>query len=635
VTAVNETSERRTIVTIEGDIYEVQSQLGVGGMGIVYLAKQVSLGRLVALKMVRADQLGAPQMLQRLRQEAMGAALIDHPNIVKVFSLVMSDRKEPFLVMEYVEGKTLADLLADGTPSRDRFFDIFEQALAGLQAAHEAGLVHRDISPNNIMLANDGRVKLMDFGIAKHTIASSSQVKTGTGVVMGAPRYMSPEQCTAQTVGPQSDLYSLACVMFQTLTGRPPFDGDLPLALLRQHVDDLPPPLPENCGEALEKVIHKAMEKRPEKRYASAAEMLTALQAAKAAPSRKPSQYFRLNHAVRRMHLSSARTLAVALVVATICGAILFTKVKKHEGPSENPAGEIATETLDSAEGAAQRLMHQARQAHSPAEAQALRAKAKQMVLKAIALGPRGHWSRSIRQAYDDLRKLETPADRKATWLDEIAASERTGGKISEPLADNWKDYGCYLMDQGDDAAAEASLRKALSIYAALNEQQPPSSEMLRTTTTLIECYLAEGKLQQAQQTATEAIAKASAAGAGRSLEVQMLHERLGDVLIKIGRPDAALSEWKQAADTCVKLAEMPVSDAPTLYTHPTRIYMTIARYYNNIKRDKASAVLYANRAGDCLRKARFAPDDWQGRDYTAVLTTEHAQLVRQLASGH
>jgi serine/threonine-protein kinase len=251
--------------------YEIRGTLGRGAMGIVYDGWDPAIGRRVAIKTVPLlDQSDPDAMagLQRFKREAQAAGRLSHPNIVGVYDYGETDTAA-YIVMEFVEGQSLKERLDAGERfSPSETVRILSQMLAGLQFSHDAGVIHRDIKPGNVMLARDGRVKLADFGIAR--IESSTMTQDGT--VLGTPAYMSPEQLTAQSVDARSDLYAAGVVLYQLLAGERPFEGGL--AAITHKVMNTVPPRPSDISiaapPALDKVVAKAMSRRPADRYASA-----------------------------------------------------------------------------------------------------------------------------------------------------------------------------------------------------------------------------------------------------------------------------------------------------------------------------------------------------------------------------
>ncbi|WP_333753736.1 serine/threonine-protein kinase, partial [Streptomyces sp. IBSBF 2394] len=242
--------------------YRLLSPLGEGGMGTVWRARDELLRREVAVKEVRAPA-GLPQadvgrMYARLEREAWAAARISHPNVVTVYD-VATDGGRPWIVMELVRGLSLADLLdAEGPLEPGRAALIGAEVLAALRAAHAAGVLHRDVKPANVLLANDGRVVLTDFGIAR---VEGSEALTMTGEVVGSPEFLAPERALGRTPGPASDLWSLGVLLYAAVEGVSPFRQDTPLSTLRAIVDDELPP-PHRAG-ALGPVVEGLLRKDP------------------------------------------------------------------------------------------------------------------------------------------------------------------------------------------------------------------------------------------------------------------------------------------------------------------------------------------------------------------------------------
>ncbi|GAA0969702.1 protein kinase domain-containing protein [Actinocorallia libanotica] len=230
---------------IVADRYELLKPLGRGGMGVVHHAVDRVLEREVAVKVLPAEMLGSATFKGRFRREAKAAASLSHPNIALVLDLgedTTGDEPVPFIVMELLEGQTLAQCLESGPMSPEDAAAVAEGVLDALRHSHERGVIHRDVKPSNIMVHRDGerlRIKVMDFGIAKLAAETATRL-TATGTLVGTPAYLSPEQAQAELLDHRSDLYSLACVLFETLTGRPPFTADLPAALLLQHIQKKP-----------------------------------------------------------------------------------------------------------------------------------------------------------------------------------------------------------------------------------------------------------------------------------------------------------------------------------------------------------------------------------------------------------
>ncbi len=261
------------------DKYEILDVLGTGGMGVVYKARHLLMKRIVAIKMLHESLTANEVMRKRFEQEAQAISSLNHPNILTVYDFGITEDNKPYLVVEFLEGTSLEEILNDeGAIGSDRVMHIFKQATSGLAQAHEKGIIHRDLKPGNIMLITTGDqpdfVKIVDFGIAKLVQESTEQNigLTATGEVFGSPLYMSPEQCRGRKLDNRSDIYSLGCVMYHSLSGKRPFNAqDLPECLYKQ-VHEEPPKFAEivpelNIPENLEKIVVKAMAKDPADRF--------------------------------------------------------------------------------------------------------------------------------------------------------------------------------------------------------------------------------------------------------------------------------------------------------------------------------------------------------------------------------
>src|SRR4051794_34897453 len=291
----NDDSEGRAVVDDGSRIlagrYEVGELIGRGGMAEVHIGHDTRLGRTVAIKVLRSDLARDPSFQARFRREAQAAAALNHPAIVAVYDTGEDIVTEPtgavshvpFIVMEYVEGHTVRDILRDGhAVPIEEAVDIAAGVLSALEYSHHAGIVHRDIKPANVMLTPTGAVKVMDFGIAR-AVADSAATMTQTQAVIGTAQYLSPEQARGETVDARSDLYSTGCLLFELLTGRPPFTGDSPVAVAYQHVREaapVPSTFASDVPDSLDRITLKALAKERDSRYSSAAEFRSDLEAA-------------------------------------------------------------------------------------------------------------------------------------------------------------------------------------------------------------------------------------------------------------------------------------------------------------------------------------------------------------------
>lgn len=271
--------------------YEVGELIGRGGMAEVHIGHDTRLGRTVAIKVLRSDLARDPSFLARFRREAQSAAALNHPAIVAVYDTGEDTSTDatgnqvhiPFIVMEYVEGHTVRDILADGAAVPiEEAVEITVGILSALEYSHHAGIVHRDIKPANVMITPTGAVKVMDFGIAR-AMADSAATMTQGQAVIGTAQYLSPEQARGEQVDARSDLYSTGCVLFELLTGRPPFVGDSPVALAYQHVGQepqRPSEIANDVPEVLDRITLTALTKDRDQRYSSAGEFRSDLEAA-------------------------------------------------------------------------------------------------------------------------------------------------------------------------------------------------------------------------------------------------------------------------------------------------------------------------------------------------------------------
>ena len=261
-----------------GSRYEIGDVLGYGGMAEVHRGRDVRLGREVAVKVLRADLARDPSFQARFRREAQAAASLNHPAIVAVYDTGEEDQfgNLPYIVMEYVEGRTLRDVLKiEGRLLPRRAMEIVADVCAALDFSHRNGIVHRDVKPGNAMITRTGAVKVMDFGIAR-AVADNSATVTQTAAVIGTAQYLSPEQARGENVDARSDVYSTGVLLFELITGSPPFTGDSPVAVAYQHVrENAPPPssLNPDVPPELDAIVLKAMAKNPANRYQSAGEM--------------------------------------------------------------------------------------------------------------------------------------------------------------------------------------------------------------------------------------------------------------------------------------------------------------------------------------------------------------------------
>ncbi|ALE93402.1 serine/threonine protein kinase [Arthrobacter alpinus] len=325
--------------------YEVGGLLGRGGMADVYQATDTLLGRIVAIKVLRGDVARDSQLQARFKREAQAVAGLNHPSIVAVYDTgehstgdpLQDGSTLPYIVMEYVRGKTLRDLVRANAISIDQAIDFTLGVLSALEYSHRSGIVHRDIKPANVMVTEDsdghlGAVKVMDFGIAR-TISDSAATMTQTQTVMGTAQYLSPEQARGETVDARSDLYSAACLFYEMLAGRPPFTGESPVSVAYQHVREVPPaPSTFNpmISPALDSVLLRALQKTRQDRFQDAASFRRALRAARTGVTLA----------------APAVSLATDLLATVPAAAVSVAKVPVHELYDDGPSTRAMAKVL-------------------------------------------------------------------------------------------------------------------------------------------------------------------------------------------------------------------------------------------------------------------------------------------------
>jgi serine/threonine-protein kinase len=337
------------------DRYFIHSVVGHGGMGIVYKARHELMDRDVAIKVLKADLISDSMSVKRFQQEARAACKLKHPNVITLFDFGVSPNGQPYLVMDYLKGISLADVIKkDGHVGVDRSIRIFVQACRALEHAHREKVIHRDMKPGNIMLVetDDERefVKVVDFGVAKligDGEDAESQRLTQTGEVCGSPVYMSPEQCEGRKLGPYSDIYSMGVVLYEALTGRLPLLGKTMVETMQKHLSEIPPPFGEirpdlYIPERLESVVLKAMAKDPASRHQSMAELERDLEVAvpKSRTTIQPGDSFQLPSRpakkppvpVKRKRPDLVAAVVVLLVV-TIGGTLAWFAIKNLTAP--------------------------------------------------------------------------------------------------------------------------------------------------------------------------------------------------------------------------------------------------------------------------------------------------------------
>ena len=272
------------------DRYELQEPIGRGGMATIYRAVDLRMGRTVAVKILREVYSSDPKFVTRFQREARAASALQHPNIVQVFDYGQSGDSY-YIAMEFIEGADLRRYLKKhGLLSNERAIEIAHDVALGLGAAHKRGIVHRDVKPQNVMLNDEGLVKLTDFGIASVYKDVDAERLTTTGMTLGTVQYYAPEQAQGEVVTPAADIYALGIVMYEMLAGKTPFDGDTPVAVAMRHIQDIPEPpsrINPRISPALERIILRCLEKDPRDRYRDGDALAYALENVSRAPARR------------------------------------------------------------------------------------------------------------------------------------------------------------------------------------------------------------------------------------------------------------------------------------------------------------------------------------------------------------
>jgi eukaryotic-like serine/threonine-protein kinase len=256
--------------------YEIQARIGEGGMGVVYKARQTSIDRVIAIKMLNAQMAADPTWVQRFYNEAKACSRLQHPNTIRMFDFGQSSEGRLFMTMEFLDGMSLREAVSKGPMAPQRVVKVLIQCCASLAEAHSIGIIHRDIKPDNVFLLNMAGspdfVKLLDFSVAK--LLEGDRMKTQAGVVFGTPQYMSPEQGRGLPLDARSDLYALGILAFEMLTGNVPFNDDNPMTVIQMHLHAGVPPLAQTIPYSVQQIVRRALEKDASRRYQSSGEMM-------------------------------------------------------------------------------------------------------------------------------------------------------------------------------------------------------------------------------------------------------------------------------------------------------------------------------------------------------------------------
>jgi tetratricopeptide (TPR) repeat protein len=619
--------------------YEIQCELGRGGMGVVYRARQISLDRLVALKMILGGAHAGAAELARFRTEAEAVARLKHPNIVQIFE-VGTQGGFPYCTLEYVDGGTLARKVA-GTPQLPRDAARLTETLAGaIHAAHLRGIVHRDLKPANILLeplsigtpggSHDGPAtfdphrwvpKITDFGLAKRLDVDSSQTQSGT--LLGTPSYMAPEQADGQgrPITPQADIYALGAILYELLTGGPPFRGTSLLETIMQvvHQEPVPPRrLQPKTPKDLETICLKCLEKDPRKRYASAELLGQDLHLFLAG---RPIQARPVGAVERTWKWSRRRPAAAALIVS---GAVVLLTALVAGYWLAGHERSLRKEVEKSRDEAIRERNHAETQEQQAAKNYQLARNAVDQMLTRIGqdrLASEPHMEEVRRDLLDRAlffynRFLEERSTDPQTIAATAQASSRVGdiqellgrpreaerayanaidlfGQLKTPsaqdrydLAGAYNNLGILYHSEGQRSRAEKALHEALTIKQALTREFPDHADfgwsLAKTENNWANFLQTGNRLAEAQQAYQDGISQLSRLLASSPREAAYLQElavcrlNLGTLLMFVGRDDQADAEFQRALDIQSKLVER-FPNRPEYQKEQARIFLSQA----------------------------------------------------------
>lgn len=542
--------------TVLADKYEILAVLGRGGMSVVYKARHLLMKKAVAIKVLLPQLVLNPQSLKRFQQEAEAASCLSHPNVITVYDFGVSEHGLPYLVMDLLHGQSLAEAVKEkGALDVQRALDIFVQACSALGEAHRKGVIHRDLKPSNIMLvltdSGSESVKIVDFGIAKVLPQEGEEFQklTQTGEIFGSPFYMSPEQCMGLKLDARSDIYSFGCLMYETLTGKPPLVGAHTLDTMFKHMNETPQGLTNlkceaHVRERLEMVIFKALAKTPDQRYQSMKELEDDLELLRS--GRDTGWLARAETILRGFQAKqAARKAPRRAVVFLVCLVVLFGLIA-----SWAVAGAYRSLADTSGEGAW-------REPVTDVPLPASDFKMKEMGLRFFLLLHRENSQDKPYVLASKWAKMGQFYKREQHYADAIEAFKKSvailamhGGDQSVPVAQLRLNLGdCYYLD-GQYKQAKEYYKSALTFLA--REFSDDSQDLAVPLSKLADIYAREGKLAEAEQAYEKSLAVFQAHDQGESLDFALAASRLGDLYRQQGRlSDAervyrkALTQWE------------------------------------------------------------------------------------------
>jgi serine/threonine-protein kinase len=345
--------------TILAERYRIEELLGQGGMGTVYRAEHIHMRRTVAFKVLHPEVAAVTEIAARFEREAIAVGRVEHRNVAKAMDFGRLPDGSFYLVVEYVKGESLSEVIKRGPLAPQKALEIARQIADAIKAAHEAGVVHRDLKPDNVMITDRDGVKVLDFGVAKLTTdhANTGSAITQYGAILGTFTYMAPEQAGGGAVDHRADLYGLGVILYELLAGRPPFSSDEPLVMLSKHLTEPPPPLPPSIPEKTTAVVFDLLAKDPASRIQTAADLIARIDEAHAAlgqvavesrpepaisadnPSEKPPP----SAPPRRRRPSVALAIGALVSLAMIAGALTLAMAERGSHSSSSGVGESAS----------------------------------------------------------------------------------------------------------------------------------------------------------------------------------------------------------------------------------------------------------------------------------------------------
>jgi serine/threonine protein kinase len=592
--------------TIAG--YEILGRLGRGGMGVVYQAWQQKLNRLVALKMVRAGMDARPEELTRFQVEAVAVARLQHPNIVQIYE-VGEQEGGPYFVMEYVDGGNLAQML-QGTPLPVHRAAQLAQILAGaIHYAHQRGIVHRDLKPENVLLTADGMPKISDFGLAKILVGGGA-LQTQSGVVLGTPSYMSPEQASgrAREVGPATDVYALGGMLYEMLTGRPPFRAESPLETARQVLfEEAVPPrrLRPRLPQDLETICLMCLQKEPRKRYASAHDLADDLQrflTGKPITARRTGLLERAWRWCRRE--PALATLTAALAMVLVSGLLSVTGLWLRAERLRQVAETKSSEAHENFRLARQAVDDYAlKVSGDPRLRENLRPLRKELLLTAVPFYEKFAQQRSddaavrielaracmqlglITRETDDTTKAIHRYERALGLFDQLARESPSDPTPRSEMAQCQIMLGLLNRDIGETVKADGALRESQSLLKRLLSEHPENGhyqcDLARSLDTLGSLYHTAGRTAEAEKACTEAFAlrerlvQEHAEVVDYQIDLIKSHNNLFVLYRSLGKTTEAGRAVQHTVDLCRSLAKQ----YPGVDDYQSRLAMS----YNNL----------------------------------------------------